>query len=132
MTYRTITLNIPDGLYQRLAQRGGATNRTLEEQILKTLSSGLFVEEGELPPEFAAIIAELEASDDSELLQIAATPNSPRLEVALQDMRSRLKSPDISLDEKYKLEEILFQYDLKERVRSTAADRLKRLDDNVH
>ena len=132
MIYQTITLEIPDDLYQRLKLRAAATNQPLEAQILKTISSGLYMEETDLPPEFAATLAALEADGDIEMLRIAATPNSPGLEAALQEMRERQNSPDVSPAEKRKLEEILYQYDIKEQFRSQAEALLRQREGNIH
>jgi plasmid stability protein len=125
-------VHIPDDLYQRLRLRAEATQRSLEEQLVKTLSAGLAVEESNLPPEFAATLAALEASDDMDLLRMAAAPNSPGLEAALQEMRARQNSPNVSPEEKRKIEEILYQYDMKERLRTRAAALLKQRSRDIH
>jgi plasmid stability protein len=127
-----VQVNIPDDLYQRLKLRAAATLRTIEEQVVKTLEAGLYMEESDLPPEFAATLAALEASDDIELLRIAATPYSPRMTAALQEMRERQQRPDISDAEKRKIAEILYQYDMKELLRSKAEALLKQREGNVH
>ncbi len=132
MIYQTITLEIPDDLYQRLKLLAAVTNQTLEAQVQKVISSGIYMEETGLPPEFAAALVALEADGDIEMLRIAATPNSPRMEAALQEMRERQKSPDVSPAEKRKLDEIMYQYDMKERLRSKAAELLKQREGNMH
>lgn len=132
MAHQTVTLEIPDDLYQRLKLLAAATNQTLEAQMLKVFSSGLSMEETGLPPEFASILVGLQADGDIELLRIAAQPNSPRMEAALQDMREQVKNPDMNPAAKRKMEEILYQYDMKERLRQQAAELLKQREGNIH
>ncbi len=132
MTHRTVTLDIPDDLYQRLELLAAAANQTLEAQMLKVISAGLHMEETGLPPEFAAILVGLQADGDIEMLRIAAQPNSPRMEAALQDMREQVKNPDMNPAAKRKMEEILYQYEMKDQLRQKAAELLKQREGNIH
>ncbi len=132
MAHQTVTLDIPDDLYQRLNLLAASTNLTLEAQLLKVIASGLYMEESGLPPEFAAVLAGLQQGGDIEALRFAAQPNSPRLEAALQDMREQVKSPGMNPEAKRKMEEILYQYEMKERLRQKAAELLKQREGHIH
>jgi hypothetical protein len=132
MDNQTVTLTIPGDLYQRLELLAAASNITLEEQILKVISSGLYNEESGLPPEFAAVLASLEAGGDIEALRFAAQPNSPRMEAALQDMREQVKNPNMNPAARRKMEEILYQYEMKDQLRQKAAELLKQREGNIH
>lgn len=126
MDDHTVTLTIPDELYQRLKWRSEATNQNLEALILKTISNGLYMEETGLPPEFAAALVAAEQSGNDADLRLAATPHSSNFQAAIEDLREQLKRPDISPLEKRKLEEILSSFEMREQFRSKAEDALKR------
>ena len=125
MTHR-MALDISDELYQRLKWRAEATSQNLEALILKTISNGLYMEETDLPPELAAALVAFEQSDNDADLRLAATPHSPEFAAGMEDLRERLKRPDISPFEKRQLEEILHSFEAQEQFRSKAEEALKR------
>ncbi|HEY9602854.1 MAG TPA: hypothetical protein V6C85_14670 [Allocoleopsis sp.] len=71
MSVETVTLQIPEILYQRLANTARATQRPLEEVILHALQIGSPPEWDNVPPEFQADLAALDKLDDTTLWQIA-------------------------------------------------------------
>ena len=121
-----LALDIPDELYQRLKWRAEATSQNLETLMLKALANGLYMEETDLPPEFAAALVAFEQSDNDADLRLAATPHSSEFAAAIEDLRERLKRPDIPPFEKRQLEEILHSFEAQEQFRSQAEEALKR------
>ena len=71
MSVETVTLQIPEILYQRLVHTSRATQRPLEEVILHALQIGSPPEWDNVPPEFQADLAALDKLDDNTLWQIA-------------------------------------------------------------
>jgi hypothetical protein len=71
MSVETVTLQIPEILYQRLVNTARATQRPLEEVILHALQIGSPPEWDNVPPEFQADLAALDKLDDNTLWQIA-------------------------------------------------------------
>lgn len=71
MSIETVTLQIPEILYQRLVNTSRATQRPLEEVILHALQIGSPPEWDNVPPEFQADLAALDKLDDNTLWQIA-------------------------------------------------------------
>jgi len=71
MPVETVTLQIPEILYQRLVNTARATQRPLEEVILHALQIGSPPEWDNVPPEFQADLAALDKLDDNTLWQIA-------------------------------------------------------------
>lgn len=71
MLAETVTLQIPEILYQRLVSTSRATQRPLEEVILHALQIGSPPEWDNVPPEFQADLAALDKLDDNTLWQIA-------------------------------------------------------------
>lgn len=71
MPVETVTLQIPEIIYQRLVNTASATQRPLEEVILHALKIGSPPEWDNVPPEFQADLAALDKLDDNTLWQIA-------------------------------------------------------------
>jgi hypothetical protein len=70
MPSETITLQIPEILYQRLVNTAHATQRPLEEVILHALQVGSPPAWDDVPEEFQADLAALDKLDDNTLWQI--------------------------------------------------------------
>ncbi|MFO5491667.1 MAG: hypothetical protein ACLBM6_03755 [Cuspidothrix sp.] len=73
MPTETITLQIPEIIYQRLVNTAHATQRPLEEVILHSLQVGSPPVWDDVPEEFQAEIAALDKLDDHTLWQIFHT-----------------------------------------------------------
>lgn len=70
MAVETVTLNIPEILYQRLVNTARATQRPLEEVMLHALQVGSPPAWDNVPEEFQADLAALDKLDDNTLWQI--------------------------------------------------------------
>ncbi len=71
MPAETVTLQIPEIIYQRLVNTAKATHRPLEEVILRVLQIGSPPAWDDIPSEFQAEVAALDKLDDDSLWQIA-------------------------------------------------------------
>lgn len=69
----TITLQIPEILYQRLVNTARATQRPLEEVMLHALQAGSPPAWDDVPEEFQTDLAALDKLDDNTLWQIVLT-----------------------------------------------------------
>jgi hypothetical protein len=70
MTNATVTLQIPEIIYQRLVNTAHATQRPLEEVMLHALQVGSPPAWDDVPEEFQAALAALDKLDDNTLWQI--------------------------------------------------------------
>jgi hypothetical protein len=70
MATETITLQIPEILYQRLVNTAQAQRRPIEEVIVHALRVGSPPEWDDVPEEFQAELAALDKLDDNSLWQI--------------------------------------------------------------
>jgi hypothetical protein len=77
MPTETITLQIPEIIYQRLVNTARATQRPLEEVILHSLQVGSPPTWDDVPEEFQAEIAALDKLDDNTLWQIFHSHKTP-------------------------------------------------------
>ena len=71
MSTATVTLQIPEQLYQRLINTAQATQRPLEEILLRSLQVGSPPAWDDVPDEFQAELAALDKLDDDTLWEIA-------------------------------------------------------------
>ncbi|HLP89163.1 MAG TPA: hypothetical protein VK184_11315 [Nostocaceae cyanobacterium] len=71
MSSETVTLKIPETLYQRLVNTANATKRPLEEVMIHALQVGSPPIWDDIPEEFQAEIAALDKLDDDALWKIS-------------------------------------------------------------
>jgi hypothetical protein len=71
MSTATLTLALPEALYERLAQAAAATKQSLEDVALHALRVGSPPAWDDVPPEHQLDLAALEKLDDEALLKIA-------------------------------------------------------------
>lgn len=76
MSVETVTLQIPETLYQRLVNTANATQRPIEEVILHALQVGSPPQWDDVPEEFQADLAALDKLDDNTLWQIVNSRKS--------------------------------------------------------
>ncbi|NEO25035.1 hypothetical protein, partial [Moorena sp. SIO4A5] len=73
----TITLQIPDFLYQRLVNTAQATERSLEAVMLHALQIGSPPNWSDVPEEFQGDLAALDRLEDQALWPIAQSKKTP-------------------------------------------------------
>jgi hypothetical protein len=73
---QTVTLQIPELLYQRLVNTARATNRPLEEVMLYALKVGSPPDWDNVPDEFQVDLAALDRMEDEALWKIAHSRNT--------------------------------------------------------
>ncbi len=88
MAVETVTLQIPEILYQRLVNTANATQRPVEEVMLHALQIGSPPEWDDVPEEFQADIAALDKLDDNTLWQIV---NSRKTTVEMERYNTLLE-----------------------------------------
>ena len=72
----TVTLDIPEHIHQRLVNTAEATQRPLNEIILRALQIGSPPPWDDVPPEFQAALAALDRLDDDALWRVARSQRS--------------------------------------------------------
>lgn len=80
----TVTLQVPDLIYQRLVNTANATGRSLEEVMLHALKVGSPPDWDNVPDEFKADLAALDRLEDEALWKIA-TARKTAAEMARYD-----------------------------------------------
>ena len=76
MLVETVTLKVPEIIYQRLVNTAQATKRSLEDVMVHALRVGSPPEWEDAPPEFQADLAAMDKLDDDSLWKIARSRKS--------------------------------------------------------
>ena len=121
----TVTLQIPEVLYQRLAIVAGATQRLLEDIILQALQIVSPLTWKDVPEEFQTDLASLDRLDDNSLWQIANSKKTI-LEMERYDfLLSKQKNIELTASERLELESLRTDSDRFMLRKSQAAAILK-------
>ena len=78
MSTASITLEIPENLYQRFVKTANATKRPLEEIILQVLEVGSPPILDDIPEQYRAELTDLDELDDQNLWEIATKRKTSR------------------------------------------------------
>jgi hypothetical protein len=89
MQTETITLKVPEVIYQRLANTARGMQRPLEEIVIHALKVGIPPGYEDVPEEFQADIAGLDRLDDDSLWRIA---RSRKTETEMEEYNSLLEA----------------------------------------
>ncbi|MBD2777452.1 hypothetical protein [Iningainema tapete] len=99
----TVTLQIPDRIYQRLLNTADATKRPLEEVILHALKVGSPPEWDDVPEEFQAELASLDRLDDDTLWRIAGSHKTAEEMVRYDELLDQNQNGKLTEKEKLEL-----------------------------
>jgi hypothetical protein len=108
----TVTLQLPDPIYQRLVNTAISTGRSLEEVMLHALKVGSPPDWGNTPDEFQADLAALDRLEDEALWKVA-TGHKIEEEMARHfELLERNKEHTLTPAEQVELAELRSQADL--------------------
>lgn len=111
MTTRTVTLELPDGLYTRLQQTAQATDRSLDDLLLHAIEVGSPPRWEDAPAEFQADLAALDRLDDEALWRIARSRQTEADMERYQELLDKNANGVLSDDERDELEELRTEFD---------------------
>jgi plasmid stability protein len=78
MAGRSVTVELPDELYERLQRRAAEAQRSLSEEVARLLAAAVPAEDDRLPPELEQELARLETLDKAALRKAARPALSAR------------------------------------------------------
>ncbi len=112
MSKATITLEIPENIYQRLVDTAKATQRPLEEIILQVFQVGSPPLLDDIPQEFKVELTDLDQLDDETLWKIA-TGKKTKLEMeAYALLINKSKDHNLTEIEQLKLNQLRHEFDI--------------------
>lgn len=107
----TVTLQIPDLIYQRLVNTASATGRSLEEVMLHALKVGSPPDWDNVPDEFKIDLAALDRLEDEALWKIASAKKTAAEMARYDELLDRNQNGTLSQAEQLELMELRSQSD---------------------
>ncbi len=107
----TVTLQIPDLIYQRLINTANATGRSLEEVMLHALKVGSPPDWDNAPDEFKTDLATLDRLEDEALWKIATAQKTSEDLARYDELLDRNQNGTLSQAERLELIELRSQTD---------------------
>lgn len=107
----TVTLQIPDLIYQRLLNTANATGRSLEEVMLHALKVGSPPDWDNVPAEFKADLAALDRLEDKALWKIATARKTAEEMERYDELLEHNQNSNLTQAEKLELMELRSQAD---------------------
>ena len=121
MAEETLTLNVPERMYQRLKQRAEAEHRSLEEAAL----AASVPEKEQLPPAWEELLDSMTALDDEALWRAALNEVGRRANAGIRRLRAKRQARSLTVAEQERLAELLRQEDRGMLIRAQACALLK-------
>jgi hypothetical protein len=108
----TITLDVPDILYQRLIDTATAMQRPLQDVVLRALTVGCPPIWDDIPVEFKSEIAALDHLDDDQLWQLAQGRKSEQELSRYDELLMEKQDRELSASEQQELIRLRYEADL--------------------
>ena len=124
MTTQTVTLDLPELLYQKLQLRAAQTRRTVEDELLEVLATAVPVAD-DLPDDLTAAITPLAMLDDTDLWRAAQTQLPSDVAVRLEELHLKRQRAGLTESEEREASILAHQYERVMLVRAQAAALLK-------
>ena len=119
---KTLALEMPDGLYERLERIAKTTQQSLNTIVLRAIQIGAPPDIEDVLPEFQDALAELDRLDDNALFAIATSRQTPE---EFEQYEVLLAQPSCTATQQQKLDELRFAADLFMLRKAHAAALLK-------
>ncbi len=130
MAQQTLILNISDDLYHRLKQRAEAAHRSVEAEVVNTLSASVAADAGRRT-DLAELLDALAQMDDEALRQASRNTLAREADEGLRQLRARRTQEQLTAEELERQTELLRQYDRGLLIRSQALALLKQRGRNI-
>lgn len=124
MSTQSLTLTIPNPMYEQLKQRAQQSRRSVEEETLEALATALPTEGG-LPAELCEALGSLNSLDDAALWEAARSQLFPNINVELEALHLKRGREELTDAESRRLDNLVRQYERHMLVRAQAAVLLK-------
>lgn len=124
MTLQTVTVRLPDVLYQQIEQRARRMRRSVEDELVAVVAAALPTLD-DLPADIADEMAQLAFLTDDELWQAARTTLTPHESERMQALLLKRQREGLTEQEQQEAERLLHRYDRTMLVRAQAAVLLK-------
>ncbi|MFQ5594707.1 MAG: hypothetical protein ACE5HA_11225 [Anaerolineae bacterium] len=124
MALQTVTVRLPDMLYQQIEQRARRMRRSVEDELVALVAAAL-PSMDDLPADIADEMAQLGLLTDDELWQAAVTTLTSRESERMQALLLKRQRETLTPQEEQEAKVLLHRYDRTMLVRAQAAVLLK-------
>ncbi len=130
MSARTVTVTVPEALYDQLRQRAAERQRSLEDEMVLALAATMPAE-ARLPTDLADTLTSLVALDDQTLWQLARSRVADAEATRLAELGDKRQRVGLSSEELREAEGLVDRHDRVLVVRAEAAALLKQRGSDV-
>ncbi len=130
MTSQSITIQLPEPVYQHISQRAWRKQRTVEDEVLSVVVNTLPTFD-DLPADLADSLTQLRFLTDAELWQAARTTLPARESQQMQQLVIKQQQQGLTMREQRKAEDLLAHFHRTTLVRAQAALLLKERGYNI-
>ena len=130
MDVQSVTVTLPEPLYDRLARRAKKSQRSVEAELADAVAT-LPDEPDELPADMAGAIAALHLLGDEDLWRAAKQTLAPEKAAEIEGLHMRRQREGLSASEREMLTTLMQEYTRTMLVRSRSAALLKQRSHDV-
>jgi len=130
MTTQTVTLDLPEPLYQTLRLRAAQSQRTVEDELLEVLATAVPVAD-DLPAELSAAITPLATLNDADLWRAAQTQLPATVAARLEGLHLKRQREGLTGHQEREAAALIRQYERAMLIRAQAAALLKQRGHDV-
>ncbi len=127
---KSVHVNLPSALYNRLKRRAEQTRRTVEAELLEVVATAVPIAD-ELPPDLAEAISPLALLDDEALWRAARSHLPAEAASQMEELHLKRQREGLSEAEQQTLARLVRQYERAMLVRAQAAALLKQRGHDV-
>ncbi len=107
MTAQTVTLTLPQTLYERARETAQAIDRPVEQVLTQSIAISLPILETDLPPDVRADLVALPLTGDDELWSIARSTMDKDQQTHLRDLAEAQKHRPLTSNEQSDLDRLM-------------------------
>jgi hypothetical protein len=124
MAGRTVTIEVPDELYDRLSRRAAAAQRSVAAEVVELVAAAMS-DDDDLPPELKSELARMETLDDEALWRAAQPSFTVRQSRRLESLHFKLQDEGLTEAERAEEQALLRAADRSMLIRAQALALLK-------
>ncbi len=109
MARQTVSVELPEDLYQRVCETAAAVARSVQDVVAATIAMSLPPLEKDLPPELRSELGALALLGAKELREVSRESLDPERQLRLESLAERQKKQPLSDSERLELDELVQQ-----------------------
>jgi plasmid stability protein len=131
MAERTVTIALPDDLYDRLERRAAATRQSIADEVLQLLAAAVPAADERLPSELEAELARMEELDDVALQRAARSSLAIRKARRLESLHFKVQAGGLTEAEQQDERALVRAYQRALLIRAQALALLKQRGQDI-